>query len=77
MAYKDRRKPKRDNHYTDMDKFLNTVIRKCDEYGTDNVINAINDTMGAGYQGIVWDYAARGKKNSKDSDDCDLSYLVV
>ena len=66
MAYKDRRKPKRDNHYTDIDKFLNTVIRKCEKYGTDNAIDAINDTMGAGYQGVVWDYAAKGKSKSNE-----------
>ena len=72
LAYKDRRKPKRDNHYTDMDKFLNMVVRKAKEYGVDAVISAINDSMGMGYQGIVWDYAAKSWRAKKSDDLSDL-----
>lgn len=74
MAYKDNRKPRRDNHYSSIDKFLNTVIRNAKSYGVENVIDAISDTMGNNYQGIVWDYAEKYMQKRKNKDD--LSDLV-
>ena len=71
MKYKDNRKPKRDNHYTELDKFLNRVLRNAKEYGVENAIIAIQDTMAEGYQGIVWDYASKRAKrvDAKDIKD--------
>ena len=35
---------------------LKTIVKNAEEFGDDAVINAIEQTMANGYQGIVWDY---------------------
>lgn len=70
MDYKDQRKPKRDNFYISIKAFLNTVVKNAKKYGADVVIEVINDSIAANYQGIVWDWCDKKPvKKSADIDD--------
>ena len=68
MAYKDQRKPKRDNFYVSIKTFLNVVVKNAQKYGVDVVIDVINDSIGANYQGIVWDWCEKKKPVKKNND---------
>ena len=76
MAYKDQRKPKRDNFYVSIKTFLNIVVRNAQKYGADVVIDVINDSIGANYQGIVWDWCEKKSTNRSTGIDEVLNSLV-
>lgn len=65
MDYKDGRKPKANNQYTErgMNSLLNIIVKKCNEYGIQAVIETIQYTISNQWQGIVWDWME--KKFSK------------
>lgn len=65
MDYKDGRKPKANNQYTErgMNSLLNIIVKKCNEYGIQAVIETIQYTISNQWQGIVWDWME--KKYSK------------
>ena len=68
MAYKDARKPRSSNRYVNeksLVNFLNKVVRHARECGVDTVVNVINDTIGSGYQGVVWDWCFERRGNQK------------
>lgn len=54
LTYKKQRKDK----LTDIgiQKLMTQIRNAASEYGEDRVIQVINKSMGAGYQGIVWDW---------------------
>lgn len=57
MEYKDERKPKSKHYYATekgMKKLLTEIINKDKEFGTDAVVDAIDKTMAAQYDGIGW-----------------------
>ena len=58
MDYKDGRKPKANNQYTErgMNSLLNIIVKKCNEYGIQAVIETIQYTISNQWQGIVWDW---------------------
>lgn len=65
FEYKDSRKPKSSNHYSNeksISKLLNQIVKACNEYGTDAVIDIINRSMASCYSGIVWDWLKNNKK---------------
>ena len=67
FEYKDSRKPKSSNHYVNeksISNLLNQIVKACNEYGTDEVINTINRSMASCYSGIVWDWMKNNKKQS-------------
>ena len=66
MKYKDEKKPKSNNHYTEtgMMTLLKNIYKNCKECGKDAVISAIEDSMGNNYQGIVWDYLKKKPKET-------------
>jgi hypothetical protein len=69
MAYKDDRKPRSSNHYVNeksLVNFLNKVVRYARQCGVETVVEVISDTIGAGYQGVVWDWCY--KKRSSDDE---------
>ena len=56
---------------------LKTIDRKAKEFGDKAVIEAIEETMANGYQGIVWDYLKKyGRGSSKSFEDVDLGDLI-
>ena len=72
MEYKDARKPKSQNHYTNttsMMKFLNKAVRCLDIASEDAVIEIINDSLGNNYQGITWDRLIKGQAKPKAKVD--------
>lgn len=69
MAYKDARKPRSSNHYVNeksLVNFLNKVVRYARQCGVGTVVEVISDTIGSGYQGVVWDWCY--KKRSSDDE---------
>lgn len=68
MDYKDGRKPRPANHYANgssISTLLNKFVRCCKESGEDAVINAVDESIGACYQGIVWDKCSRASPKDK------------
>ena len=62
MEYKDNKKPKSSNHYDTekgVCKLLTSIVNHDRQYGTDKVIEAIDNTIANNYQGIVWDTIER------------------
>jgi len=75
MEYKDAKKPKSSNRYVNeksMRIILGKIVKNCKEYGIDNVINVIEASMGASYQGIVWDWLQ--KKQANNSGQAKVKY---
>lgn len=65
MEYKDARKPKSTHHYASaksMTTLLNKIVNSSKSCGADAVVNAIEDSIGNNYSGIVWDKIPK-KKN--------------
>ena len=65
FEYKDSRKPKSSNHYSNeksISNLLNQIVKACNEYGTDAVIEIINRSMASCYSGIVWDWLKNNQK---------------
>lgn len=48
---------------------LTTFIKKDKEFGTDKVEQAVEQTMGNNYHGVVWEYIADSKKPKSSIDD--------
>ena len=57
LAYKDNRKPKRDNHYQleSIRKLANRAFAEAKEHGTAAVVGVIDTSIMNNYQGIIWD----------------------
>ena len=68
MAYKDMKKPKAKNHYTDVSAFMNMVVKAAKEYGDHAVIEAITESIAQNYQGVVWDWCEKYSKKSTHND---------
>ena len=56
MAYRDERKPTGKYRYLEqgMKKWLSEVVKRDKEYGTDAIVDIINRTIAAQYEGIGW-----------------------
>lgn len=56
MSYKDERKPKANNHYLEksMNSLLKRIVKHCEDYGDQAMIETINYTITGQWQGIVW-----------------------
>lgn len=57
MEYKDAKKPRSSNHYANdksITALLNKFVENCKAHGEQAVATAVDDTLAAGYQGIVW-----------------------
>ena len=70
MEYKDAKKPKASNRYVNqrsMCTLLGKMVNNSKKYGTKSVCSVIDDSMGEGYTGIVWDWL--DKKNNNVSTD--------
>ena len=68
MNYKDNKKPKSNNHYdTEMGicKLLSKIIKYSKEYGVQEVIDTIDESISNNYQGIVWSKLESGKAKPK------------
>lgn len=71
MEYKDARKPKSKHHYDTeqgMKKLLTEIINKDKEYGTDVIVDIINRTIAAQYDGIGWFWLKEYGETKKSSD---------
>lgn len=58
MEYKDGRKPKSSNHYNSkvgIERLLSSFIKNDKEFGTDEVIRVVDESMACNYAGIIWD----------------------
>lgn len=64
LAYKKERKDKK---YTQVgfNSLLNQTKKYCDKYGDTAVIECIENSISAGYQGIIWDKIAKGRSAPK------------
>ena len=70
MEYKDAKKPKTRNHYTNIKSlcnWLSRVVNTSNDCGTDAVIKAIEDSIGEGYVGVLWN-SIKKKESSKRTD---------
>lgn len=72
MQYKDAKKPRSSNHYANersITALLNKFVENSEKYGERAVIDVVNDSLAAGYQGIIWDkvkaYNARSGTTGK------------
>lgn len=67
MEYKDQRKPKTSNQYTEkgMKGFLKKVITKSEAFGPELVAQVINDSISSTYQGVVWDWIDKNAKKPR------------
>lgn len=79
MEYKDQRKPKTSNQYTEkgMKGFLKKVIIKSETFGPELVAQAINDSISSTYQGVVWDWIDKNVKKPRQRPQpalCPASY---
>lgn len=65
LQYKDERKPKTSNHYeeTGLKSLLKKIHKMCVQYGTESVIQLIEDSIGNNYAGIIWDKLGSVQKN--------------
>lgn len=66
LAYKDEKKPKKENHYTaaGMKKWIKQMFNGCKEYGVQQVVDAINYAIAHEWKGVYFDNL---KKNNKPS----------
>lgn len=67
FEYKDNKKPKSSNHYgteLGITKLLNKIVEADKKHGTAAVVNAIDNSIGNNYQGIVWDWLTKGVKSN-------------
>jgi hypothetical protein len=64
MRYKDEKKPKSNNHYeeTGLKSLLKKIFKMCAEYGKEEVVTVISDSMSNNYQGIIWDHIKKKQK---------------
>ena len=68
MNYKDQSTPRHKHHYKTRDSLqtqLNKFVKNSQMYGVDEVARVVNDTIGEGYVGVVWDWLAKKKNNQK------------
>ena len=71
FKYKDNKKPKSSNHYDTelgMKKLLNQIYKKCLEFGQQEVMRVIEESIGNNYQGIIWDKIGNSKGKSTGID---------
>lgn len=63
MEYKDQRKPKQSNHYTEigLNRFLKNIIENSEKYGVEAVVHVINDSIANNYQGVAWGILDKGR----------------
>lgn len=67
MEYKDAKKPKASNKYVNQRSIctlLGKLVKNSKKYGTGAVVQIIDDSMGEGYTGIVWDWLNKNKITS-------------
>src|SRR5699024_3648869 len=66
--YKDDKKPKSNNHYTErgIKSLLNKFSEEHSKHGTKAIVDIVNESMANNYQGILWDklYRKLPKKQS-------------
>ena len=70
MEYKDAKKPKNRNRYINIKSlcnWLSRVVNTSNACGADAVIKAIEDSIGEGYVGVLWD-SIKKKESSKRTD---------
>ena len=63
MEYKDQRKPKQSNHYTEigLNRFIKNIIENSEKYGVEAVVHVINDSIANNYQGVAWGSLEKGR----------------
>ena len=68
LEYKDERKPRTHNHYTEsgLKALLNKFALASKEFGCSEVVRVVEDSIANNYQGIVWDKMRKEDKPSKD-----------
>lgn len=70
MEFKDAKKPRSSNHYVNQDSIctlLGKFVKNSKEYGTQEVVRVVSDSIGEGYQGIVWKWLNdKSKKSTTD-----------
>lgn len=87
LAYKKERKDKK---YTQVgfNSLLNQTKKYCDKYGDTAVIECIENSISAGYQGIIWDKIAKGRSapyggaknganSAKNRDEPEFEFGIV
>lgn len=70
MEYKDAKKPRSTNHYVNersICTLLGKFVSSSKAYGVDAVVKIVDDSMGQGYTGIVWNWLEK-KKISTGTD---------
>ena len=63
LAYKDEKKPKKENHYTaaGMKKWIKQMYNGCKEYGVQPVVDAINYAIAHEWKGVYFDNLKKNK----------------
>lgn len=77
MQYKDSKKPRSSNHYANgmsISALLDKFVTNCENYGERAVIDVVNDSLAAGYQGIVWD---KVKPNTRSGTTGKIDWSMV
>ncbi len=69
MEYKDERKPKSSNHYTEKGicKLLTMFVGNYSKFGYDEMRRVVDGTISSNYSGIVWDWLLKNQKTSSKS----------
>lgn len=57
---------------TGLKQLLNKFVEAEQSYGSQKVIDVVNDTMANGYQGIVWDWLTKSNKPKENKQQRDL-----
>lgn len=71
LGYKDNKKPKSQHHYDTeqgMSKLLTSIVNKDKDFGTEYVMECIDNTIANNYQGIVWKEGRQGKTYAGKTD---------
>lgn len=69
MAYKDEKKPKKENHYSKrgMEMWIKKMCEACKEYGVDNVVSCIEKSISNEWKGVYGFDQLKQKKQKKPS----------
>lgn len=57
---------------TGLKQLLNKFVEAEQSYGSQKVIEVVNDTMANGYQGIIWDWLTKSNKPKENKQQRDL-----
>ena len=79
LSYKDKRKPKKDNHYQldSIKKLANRFFRNAKQYGTTAVIDVVDNSIANNYLGITWDVLERKPKKQTSSTQSSIDDWVA